>query len=186
MVMKNNTFIGIVLIAAGLLKLADMWDIVRLDWLWQQAWTDYICPALLLYVGFDFIIGSYRRHRDRWLRRPVPFGEDGKRIHCKADFGGDEYVYRGEPFHGAWLDCFCGGIRLDLREATITEDEEIDIHTMLGGVELLVPRSVKVQVNSRSLFGGVGNETENCDAADAPCLHIVASNILGGVSISNA
>ena len=72
-----------------------------------------------------------------------------------ARTGGDEYVYRGETFHGARLDAFCGGIRMDLREATITEDEEIDIHTFCGGIELFVPNHVNVVVKSRSFIGGV-------------------------------
>jgi len=97
--------------------------------------------------------------------------------------GADEYVYRGETFHGARLDAFCGGLRLDLREAVINEDEEIDIHTFLGGVELFVPDNVNIVVNSHSFIGGVGNETAGQILADAPNLHIVASNFLGGVTV---
>ena len=61
----------------------------------------------------------------------------------------------GEAFHGARLDAFCGGIRLDLREAVITEDEEIDIRTFCGGIELFVPTMVNVKVKSQSFLGGV-------------------------------
>ena len=100
-------------------------------------------------------------------------------------YGGDEYVFRGEPFHGARLDAFCGGIRMDLREAVITEDEEIDIHTFCGGIELYVPAHVNVIVKSRSFLGGVGNSaTRNADP-QAPTIHIVASNFCGGVDIKN-
>ncbi|MBP5380435.1 MAG: hypothetical protein J6Y39_01725 [Bacteroidaceae bacterium] len=59
------------------------------------------------------IVYNYRRDPDQWLKRPLPIGEDGKRICCSARYGGDEYIYRGEPFHGARLDAFCGGIRMD-------------------------------------------------------------------------
>ena len=37
-------------------------------------------------------------------------------------------MYHGETFHGARLDAFCGGIRMDLREAVITEDEESELN----------------------------------------------------------
>ena len=100
-------------------------------------------------------------------------------------YGGDEYVYRGEPFHGAQLDAFCGGIRLDLREATITEDEEIDIHTFFGGIELFVPTMVNVEVKSQSFIGGVNNHTNGKTSSTTPTLHIIASNFLGGVDIKN-
>ena len=100
-------------------------------------------------------------------------------------YGGDEYVYRGEVFHGARLDAFCGGIRMDLRNATITEDEEIEIHTFCGGVELIVPQTVNVEVKSRSFIGGVGNHATHIIGKDGPCLHVIADNFLGGVDIKN-
>jgi predicted membrane protein len=183
--MKPRTIIGIVLIVAGAWKLANMWGIIENDWLWRQPWTTYIAPAALIYLGVLVIVNSYRRDPDQWLQRPLPIGEEGKRICCSVQYGGDEYIYRGEPFHGARLDAFCGGIRMDLRNATITEDEEIDIHTFMGGIELLVPANVNVIVKSRSFIGGVGNDTAMCSDKNAHNLHITASNFFGGVSVKN-
>lgn len=183
--MKRRTFVGIIFIVAGLWKLTDMWGLTHFDWLWNQPWTEYIGPALLLIVGFRLIISSMLVDRDQWLQRPVPINEDGKRICCSVAFGGDEYVYHGEPFHGARLDAFCGGIRLDLREATINEDEEIDIHTCMGGVELLVPKGTNIVVQSRNLFGGVGNKTARNTNNHNSTLYVIASNMFGGVDIRN-
>ena len=183
--MKPRTIIGIVLIVVGAWKLANMWGIIENDWLWRQPWTAYIAPCVLLYAGAMTIVNSYRRDPDQWLQRPLPIGEEGKRICCSVRYGGDEYVYHGETFHGAKLDAFCGGIRMDLREAVITEDEEIDIHTFCGGIELYVPAHVNVMVKSRSFIGGVGNSTVRATDKDTPCLHIVADNFLGGVDIKN-
>ena len=183
--MTRRTIIGILFVMAGAWKLANMWGIIENDWLWCQPWTTYVAPALLLYVGAIMIVSSYRHDPDQWLQRPLPIGEDGKRICCSVHYGGDEYVYRGEAFHGARLDAFCGGIRMDLREAVITEDEEIDIHTFCGGIELFVPTHVNVEVKSRSFFGGIGNHaTRNADPK-VPTIHIVASNFFGGVDIKN-
>ena len=123
--MKTRTIIGILLIVAGAWKLANLWGVIENDWLWRQPWTAYVAPALLLYVGATTIVDSYRRDPDQWLQRPLPIGEDGKRICCSVHYGGDEYVYRGEAFHGARLDAFCGGIRMDLREAVITEERRL-------------------------------------------------------------
>ena len=149
--MNNRTILGIILVAGALLKLADMWGLVNLGWLWQQPWLEYVAPAVFLYIGVHLIIESIINNRDQWLQRPLPIGDDGKRIRCSVHYGGDEYIYRGEAFHGARLDVCCGGIRLDLREATITEDEEIDIHTFCGGVELLIPPTVNVGVFMRMI-----------------------------------
>ena len=183
--MDRRKIVGIILVVAALLKLADMWNIIHFDWLWKQPWPTYFGVFLVLYIGVELIISSYRHNRDQWLQRPIPLNEDGKRICCSVRFGGDEYIFHGEPFHGARLDAFCGGIHMDLREAVITEDEEIDIHTFMGGIELLVPTTVNVIVKSRSFIGGVGNETSSIAEKDAPCLHLIASNMFGGVSIRN-
>ena len=185
MIMKPRTIIGILLIVAGAWKLANLWGIIENDWLWRQSWTVYIAPVLLLYVGAMTIVDSYRHNPDQWLRRPLPIGEDGKRICCSVHYGGDEYVYHGEIFHGARLDAFCGGIRMDLREAVISEDEEIDIHTFCGGIELIVPTTVNVDAKSQSFIGGVGNHATHTADPKAPTIHIVASNFLGGVDIKN-
>lgn len=179
--MTRRTIIGIIFIVAALLRLADMWGVIQLNW--EHSWTAYFGPVLLLYIGAELVIYSFNRNPSQWLQRPVPQGEDGKRISCAVRFGADAYRYQGEVFHGARLDAFCGGLRLDLREAVVTEDEEIDVHTFLGGVELCVPSDVNVVVKSHSFIGGVGNETSERSVPGAPCLHIVASNFLGGVSI---
>ena len=184
-VMRRRTFFGIIFVVVGLLKLADVWGIAHLDWLWQQPWTVYFGIGLIIYIGIELIISSYENHPDQWLKRPLPIGEDGKRIVCTARYGGDEYVFKGEPFHGARLDTFCGGIRMDLRDAAITEDEEIEIHTFCGGVELIVPQTVNVLVKSRNFIGGVGNHAAQTIGKDVHCLHIIAYNFLGGVDIKN-
>lgn len=186
--MTRRTIVGIVFIFAALMKLVSMWGIFHLDWfdwVWNHPWTEYLAPILLLIIGVKLIVSSYQRNPEQWLQRPLPQCEEGKRINCAVRFGGDEYIYRGEVFHGARLDALFGGLRLDLREAIINEDEEIDVHTFTGGVELLVPTNINVVVKSRSFLGGVGNETIGRVVPNAPCLHIIASNFLGGVSIKN-
>ena len=186
--MKPRTIIGLLFVVASLLKLASLWDILHWSWfetMSEGPWAMYFCISILLYVGVHLIIDSYRRDPDQWLRRPLPIGEDGKRIRCSVHYGGDEYVYHGETFHGARLDAFCGGIRMDLREAVIIEDEEIDIHTFFGGIELFVPTTVNVEVKSQSFIGGVSNHVKTQTDTTAPTLHIIASNFFGGVDIKN-
>ena len=183
--MNTRALIGLAFVVAGGWKLASMWGIVQEGWLWQQPWIAYIAPVLLIYLGGKFVIDGFRHDRDQWLQRPLPINEEGKRICCSVRYGGDEYVYHGEPFHGAYLDAFCGGIRLDLRNALITEDEEIDMRTFIGGIELYVPSNVNVLVKSRSFIGGVSNKSLRNAEETAPCLHIVARNFIGGIEIKN-
>ena len=91
--MKRRTIIGIIFIVVALLKLADLWGIWYIDWLWKHPWPTYFAVFLLLYIGVELIISSYHRYPDQWLLRPLPIGEDGKRICCSVRYGGDKYVY---------------------------------------------------------------------------------------------
>ena len=139
-------------------------------------------------IGILFVVASLLKLGTLWGILHWSWFEtmsDGKRIRCSVHYGGDEYVYHGETFHGARLDAFCGGIRLDLREAVITEYEEIDIHTFFGGIELFVPTTVNVKVKSQSFIGGVGNHAKTQADTTAPTIHIIASNFFGGVDIKN-
>lgn len=187
-VKKLKIVVGIVMVVGFSLKLVVMLGLVHIDWL-ENVSSDpleiYLALFIILYLGCWLIIDGFKNDRDQWLQRPLPLNEDGKRILCQVSFGGDEYIYRGETFHGARLEATFGGIRLDLRNAVINEDEEIDIRTCFGGVELYVPTNINIDIKSRSLFGGVGNEGMKCSDPKAPCLHIVASNILGGTAIKN-
>ena len=71
----------------------------------------------------------------------------------------------------------------EYKEGEEIEDEEIDIRTCFGGVELYVPANVNVKVKSRNFFGGVGNKTFRPERQDIPTVFIVASNMFGGVDI---
>lgn len=185
---KLKIVVGIIMVVGFSLKLVVMLGLVHLSWLENESSDSiglYLALFIILYLGCWLIIDGFKNDRDQWLQRPLPLNEDGKRILCQVSFGGDEYIYRGETFHGARLEATFGGIRLDLRNAVINEDEEIDIRTCFGGVELYVPTNINIDIKSRSLFGGVGNEGMKCSDPKAPCLHIVASNILGGTAIKN-
>jgi len=196
-------FIGIFFVAASLLRLAELLGIINVGWLWKEPYKSYYFPLLVLYIGMEIVfcglkndrheansltnlsVRNFHHNPEHWLQRPLPSAAEGKRICCSTRYGCDAYIYRGELFHGARLNAYCGGIRLDLRNAVIEEDEEIDIQTIMGGVELLVPQNVKVRVKSRNFVGGISNETTVTEGPDNPCLHIIASNFLGGVSIKN-
>ena len=181
--MNRRTIIGIIFVVAALLKLANMWGIIKLNWLWEHPWPEYFAVFLILYIGVELIIYGFSHDSGQWLQRPLPLGDSGKRMCCSASLGADEYAFDGEPFHGVRLDALFGGIRMDLRKAVITEDEEIDIHTFAGGIELLVPKNVNLQMKSHNFLGSTNDHTSHQTIPGAPCLHVVASNFFGGVNI---
>jgi len=180
--------IGLLFVIASLLKIATMMNLIHLSWFERipdNPLGAYFTPILILLIGIGLVIDAIKNNRGQWLQRSVPLHKESKRMHCKVSFGGDEYIFMGEPFHGARLEAYFGGIRMDLCHAEITEDEEIDINTFMGSIELIIPLDINVTVKSRSFIGGVKNETDKYVKPSAHSLHIIASNLFGTVKIRN-
>jgi Cell wall-active antibiotics response 4TMS YvqF len=80
-----------------------------------------------------------------------------------------------------------GGISLDLREADLPADGvTITKVSAVGGVSLVVPRGVQVQVGGFTLFGGKNVRLDAPAAADAPTVRVRAFGLVGGVRVRAA
>ena len=74
---------------------------------------------------------------------------------------------------------------MDLRGAIIEKDCEIFASVAFGGIDIIVPKDVKVKINSSVYFGGVSNSCENRAEDNAPTLYINCNGTFGGIEISN-
>ena len=78
-----------------------------------------------------------------------------------------------------------GGGELDLRDAKLSPGvAEIEIFTMWGGVEILVPDGVRVDVSGMVVMGGFsasGGSTR--EDPNAPVLRVSGLAIMGGVDV---
>ncbi len=54
-----------------------------------------------------------------------------------------------------------GGVDLNLKDARIYHDVVINVTSVFGGGEILVPPNVKVKVSSLPIFGGVSNRPKD-------------------------
>jgi hypothetical protein len=104
----------------------------------------------------------------------------------KAIFGGVER-------RGAWrvprhlnVVATMGGIVLDFRDAVLAPGiTEIHVRAVFGGVEIIVPPSLPVEVSGGAIFGGFGHVDRMPAHADPdrPMLRVRGVAIFGGVSI---
>lgn len=79
-----------------------------------------------------------------------------------------------------------GGAELDLRNARIAPGvSEIEVFTLMGGVEVLVPDGVRVEVVGMAIMGGfsVTSGAEGLDDPDAPVVRISGLAIMAGVDV---
>ena len=77
-----------------------------------------------------------------------------------------------------------GGAHLDLRTAEIADSESsISCISIMGGIDVVVPEGVDVEVGGFGLLGGVADETRGAAAPVAPRLHVHAFALMGGVAV---
>ena len=80
-----------------------------------------------------------------------------------------------------------GGVQLDFREAMLGPGvTEVTVFACLGGVEIIVPPEMAVEVDGIAIMGGFDNETDtvlNRDP-DQPLLRVKGLVVVGGVEIA--
>ncbi len=109
-------------------------------------------------------------------------------LHLAVIFDGLDGASTAAAFRGGEIDCWYGGGSLDLRGATLDPaGGRLRIRSIFGGLDVVVPRSYRIALDSRGIFGGASDQTDPATAAvEGPLLAIEARSIFGGVSIRAA
>jgi hypothetical protein len=102
-----------------------------------------------------------------------------------AVLGGCDRKGRWRPAPDSVALAVLGGVGLDLRDATIEGDElVITAVAVLGGIEIVVPEGVEVDLDGFALLGG--NEHEQGTAPvrpGTPVVRVRAFSLLGGIGV---
>ncbi|HEX8675310.1 MAG TPA: LiaF domain-containing protein [Longimicrobium sp.] len=103
-------------------------------------------------------------------------------------------VMAGATRKGAWTPsrqlnviAVMGGAELDFREARMPPGiTELNVFAWMGGVEVIVPPGVRVEMNGIALMGGFEEHSRTLDPPppDAPVLRVGGFALMGGVEVS--
>ncbi len=164
-----------ILLGVALLLACQGW--LSFSMIWKLA-----LPTILVVVGLSILFKDV-------LKGKVI--KEAKKLHGKggeqeywATFSGQNVSYAQKEFDGCRLEAVFGGVKCDLREAKIKKDVLIRASAVFGGVTILVPDDVEVQVVSSSMFGGVTNRCDNRGESEKKkIIYVEATCIFGGVEI---
>jgi DUF1707 SHOCT-like domain/Cell wall-active antibiotics response LiaF, C-terminal len=100
-------------------------------------------------------------------------------------------ILSGAQRGGRWVvpsrfTCFAlmGGIELDLRYAQFSEREvTIQAFTLMGGVSIIVPDDIDVDVSGIGFMGGFDHQASGPGLPGAPRVKIVGFAMMGGVDV---
>lgn len=149
----------------------------------KMIWS-LIVPVILIVVGLSLLLKDVLKGKvTKEIKRLHKEGS-GKGKEYWATFAGQNLNFANQVFEGCRLEAVFGGIKCDLREAEIKEDVLIRASAVFGGVTILVPKDVNVQVIASSMFGGTTNRFAKKELDEKKKTIFVESTALfGGVEI---
>jgi hypothetical protein len=171
-------FSGLFLILLGVVFLLAELDRIC----WGDVWRYW--PAVLILLGLSIV----------FKRNPVPIPGSGRSgtpsaessLHVSNILAGTDRRVTSQEFKGGDVSNVLGGTEIDLLEAKLAPgDWLLTVSTVLGGVEIHVPRDWNIEVQPTSMLGGVDDHTRQTPQAGGGRLIIKASALLGGVEIKN-
>lgn len=110
------------------------------------------------------------------------YNAPGNQTEYTAIFSSNK-VHVNDTFYGAELNAIFGAIVLDLRDANIQQDIEINATAIFAGIDIFVPSNVRIKINNVPIFGGVDNKVVDTAGANAPTIYLNSTCMFGGIDI---
>ena len=167
---KKSKVSSVFWLAIGIFLLLASWGIFSYDLLFKL-----FIPFILVFIGIYLMFFD-------WFRRDkISRVDEGKLDSIVATFSKED-VKKDDSFKGAKVDAIFGSVVLDLRDSKISGDVVIKASSIFGGVDIIIPSGVNVEVRSTSIFGGVSRKIKN-DSNNKKVIYIEAFCMFGGVDI---
>ena len=161
---------ALVIVAAGAMLQLKQLDVIDVN-PWQFVW-----PVIIIAVGLSVIINrtASSRHISKSDRDDIT-----------AILGGSDQRNMSDDFKGSRVTAVLGGVKIDLRKATIKKEATLEVFSLMGGVEIIVPRDVIVKNQTSAILGGIEDKSEQDATKNAPILYVTGDVIMAGVEIKN-
>lgn len=138
-------------------------------------------------LGAVLVLGVLRAVGAVASRRGTVGDEESDVFSIAAVFDGATRTSRATALRRGRVLAACGGVQLDLREASLDPDgAELLLHAYFGGIQVVVPEGWRVELTADATAGGVDARVtdETMLAAGAPSLRVGARAVLGGVQVT--
>lgn len=166
---RKNSIWGIALLVIGGLLLFKTLGLIDFNFF------SLIAPIIIISIGLSILLNSSSR------RETLSDSKNSDDI--AAILSGADQRNTSKSYQGGKVTAVFGGVVLDLRDAKLTKDAQLDLFVLCGGVELRVPRDWKVISKALPIAGGVENKSEGSDDHKGPTLLLTGTVALGGVEV---
>jgi predicted membrane protein len=164
-----------------LIALGAVFQLAKLGILGRNLWH-YVWPALIIGLGLWLLLGAFRRSSA--ARLPGSTEDD---LDAFAMFAGLNRRIESQNFRGGKATAIMGGIELDFTKVRLAEPKAfIDLTAIMGGMDIRVPRHIRVELSGNPVLGGIENKHNYEPGTGAEqTLSIKATAILGGIDIKD-
>jgi predicted membrane protein len=165
---RHAWFGPMIITLVGIILLLDQLKVFE-----KSAW-EYFWPVIIILIGGRVLFGRKQGDHVKAERGDA---------NASAVFSGVERVVTGR-FTGGDVTAWFGGVKLDLRNAQFEGDATLNVFAAFGGVDVLLPKNVRVVTNVSPLFGGAEDKTQPEQNA-TKTLTITGTALFGGVGVKN-
>lgn len=159
---------SIIWLIIGIVLLFGCQNLISFDIIWKLT-----LPVILVFIGLSIMFNNNGKKDSK---------NTSNNEYC-ACFSGKTIKFDDKDFKGSEVNAIFGGITIDLSNAKIKDGAVIYATAIFGGVTILIPDDLKVEIKSTSVFGGVSDKTKNKEKKDKVTLYVNACSIFGGVDI---
>ena len=170
---RSSTWIGGILI----LVFGVFLQLITMGILGEKVW-DLFFPVLLILIGILVI-----------FQLGKPFGSAVKSADVLESF----IIFSGSHlrplianFRGGSATALFGGTEIDLRDSTqAPEGARLEVTAAFGGIDLILPKGWRIDIDGIPFFGGWSNKAESSAATAGPVLIVRCLVLFGGIEIKN-
>ena len=108
---------------------------------------------------------------------------DSDEVGLVAIMSGVELESRSQAFRGGSMLAWMGGIEADLRGTQLAPDAHLNVHALMGGIEITVPEGWRVESTVRARSGGVQVDVPEPTDSAAPTLTLDGLAAFGGIEV---
>ena len=123
------------------------------------------------------------------IKKTVPgFGDEvDDSFYVVAVIGGRNFASSADQLAVGSALTVMGGIDMDLTGATLAPGAKLDLRAFMGGIEVSVPPSWRIEIIATERMGEVVSDlADNDQNAEGPLLLVYASVTMGGISITTS
>jgi predicted membrane protein len=185
---KSGRVFGVVMVILGVLFQLDTLGIAHFSW--GELW-----PLAIIAVGALIMWSSLQARKVSKVVTDTLGGQSQTdprtTLNEVAIFGGIERRITSQDFQGGIISAVFGSVELDLRDASILQEEAIlEINSVFGSVELRVPEAWQIVSRGQAVFGSFEDDTKNYrteNPANPPrkALILTGAAVFGSVEIKN-